>query len=153
SKHLIVHCVPPGSHSLSANMIQFAGSYKHEKDDNFEAILNKQGFNFVLRKMLGSVHPSVEITVDGKKWTIVTTIPIKSVTHEFIIDEEIELESPDGKKQKVIFTLEGNTLTQKQLGDKKDTIVERRFAEDGIHMKITHIPSGTVGTRYFKRVL
>merc|ERR1719320_607074 len=132
-------------------MVQFAGSYKHEKYDNFEAILSQQGFNIILRKMLGSVHPSVDITIDGNKWTITTKAAVKTMIHSFNIDEECELEGPDGKPQKCIFTLEGDALVQKPLGDKKDTEVKRSFKDDGFDMMITHIPSGTVGTRIFKR--
>merc|ERR1711915_756960 len=129
-----------------------AGSYKHEKDDNFEAILNKQGFNIITRKMLGSVHPAVEITIDGNKWTITTKVAVKTMVHTFNIGEEAELEGPDGNKQKVKMILEGNALVQNNLGDKKDMEVKRIFKDDGFDMVMTHIPSGTVGTRIFKRV-
>lgn len=133
-------------------MVEFTGTYPHEKDENTEAIMAKMGMGFVMRKLASKARPTTKVAIEGDTWTITTITPIKTMVWTFKLNEETEVETACGKL-KVIFTKEGNTLTQKPVGgtEEKDIVVVREFTEAGIKQTMTHVSSGTVGIRRFKR--
>lgn len=82
----------------------------------------------VLRKMGNSVSPSVELKKEGDVYTFTTSSTFKTSTISFKLGEEFDEETLDGRKVKSVCSLEGNTLTQEQKGDKPSTIV-REFTD------------------------
>ncbi|ROT75222.1 fatty acid-binding protein [Penaeus vannamei] len=133
-------------------MAQFEGKYKHDRDENFEAFLEKIGTNFVMRKMASKAKPSIEVKIEGDTWTVQVVAAVKTVTMKFKLGEETEIDTQDGKI-KVIFGLEGNKLTQRPADtqNSKAVLVEREFTGEGINQKMTHLSSGAVGMRCFVR--
>lgn len=88
------------------------------------------GVGMVLRKMGGTVSPTVELSKDGDEFTLSTTSTFKSTVIKFKLGAEFEEETVDGRKVKSVCTFDGdNKLIHKQLGDKATTIV-REFAPD-----------------------
>lgn len=83
----------------------------------------------IVRKMASSASPTVYLVKkeDGT-YTFTTQSAVKTSTLTFTLGQEFEEETMDGRKVKTVFTLEGNTLTQTQSGDKASTIV-RVFSE------------------------
>lgn len=77
----------------------------------------------VLRKMGNSVSPTVELVQEGDSYTLNTTSTFKSTAIKFKLGEEFEEETLDGRKVKSVMTLDGDTLTQEQKGDKPSKIV------------------------------
>lgn len=83
----------------------------------------------VLRKMGNSVSPTVELKLDGEKYSLTTSSTFKTSTITFKLGEEFDEETLDGRKVKSICTMDGNTLIQEQKGDKPSKIV-REFKEN-----------------------
>lgn len=83
----------------------------------------------IVRKMANAASPTVFLikNADGTH-SFTTQSSVKTSTLTFKLDEEFEEETMDGRKVKTVFTLNGNTLTQTQSGEKASTIV-REFTE------------------------
>lgn len=87
------------------------------------------GVGLVMRKMGNSVSPTVELVKDGDKYTLNSSSTFKSTSISFKLGEEFEEETADGRKVKTKMTMDGDTFTQEQYGDKATTIV-REFKAD-----------------------
>ncbi|EMP42301.1 Myelin P2 protein [Chelonia mydas] len=80
---------------------------------------------------MGSMaKPDVYITKNGDTITIKTESTIKSSQLSFKLGEKCEENTLDGRKVQTIVTLNGNTLTQLQQWDGKETTITRKI-EDG----------------------
>lgn len=83
----------------------------------------------MLRKIGGMATPVVELVKnDDDSYTLNTTSALKSSSITFKLGEEFDEKTMDDRNVKTVCTLEGNTLTQKQGGEKPTTIV-REFSE------------------------
>lgn len=65
---------------------------------------------------------------EGDVYTFTTSSTFKTSTITFKLGEEFDEETMDGRKVLSVCTLEGNTLTQEQKGDKPSTII-REFSD------------------------
>ncbi|XP_075144892.1 fatty acid binding protein [Haematobia irritans] len=110
--------------------------YKLESSENFDEYMKELGVGLVLRKMGNTVSPTVELKKDGDVYTFTTSSTFKTSTITFKLGEEFDEETLDGRKVKSICTLDGNTLTQEQKGDKPSTIV-REFTDSAMTTTLT----------------
>lgn len=94
----------------------------------FNSLTCFTGVGMVLRKMGNTVTPTVELKKDGDLYTFTTTSTFKTSSISFKLGEEFDEETLDGRKVKSVCTMDGNTLTQEQKGDKPSTIV-REFSD------------------------
>ncbi|CAL4075685.1 unnamed protein product [Meganyctiphanes norvegica] len=133
-------------------MVQFAGKYVHDKDENFEAFLEKMDFTSDKRKAALDSKPEHVVTVDGDAWTLSSKYSTRTSVSAFKLNQATEVEGGSEGKSKVIFKLDGNTLHQEGLESNSTLIVDRLFDENGMKMVLKHKPSNTTATRYFKRV-
>lgn len=85
----------------------------------------------IVRKMATSATPTIFLVAnkDGT-YSFTTQAPMKTSVLKFKLNEEFVEDTMDGRKVNTIMTLDGNTLTQTQSGDKASTIV-REFSETG----------------------
>uniref|UniRef100_A0A8C3RUW6 Fatty acid binding protein 5 n=2 Tax=Chelydra serpentina TaxID=8475 RepID=A0A8C3RUW6_CHESE len=84
----------------------------------------------VLRKMGSVAKPDVYISKDGDTITIKTESTLKSSQLSFKLGEKCEENTLDGRKVQTLITLNGNTLTQLQQWDGKESTITRKI-EDG----------------------
>ncbi|XP_068205455.1 fatty acid-binding protein-like [Palaemon carinicauda] len=114
-------------------MVEFAGTYAHDRDDNFEEVLVKVGVGFLFRKIASRAKPTMKVEVKDDTWTITTVLPIKTLVWSFRLNEEVELEGPEGK-MKATFTLDGNVLKQMptEPANEKAMSVLREFSDEGL---------------------
>ncbi|KAG7175050.1 sodium/calcium exchanger regulatory protein 1-like [Homarus americanus] len=135
-------------------MVQFNGTYKMEKNENLEALLEVMEVGMIMRKIALMTKPKVEVKVDDDDtWTIITHGLRRTVTWKFSLGEEKEFTSLDGNKFKASFTLEGDKLIRHNNGGNEAQLdFVREFTDYGIIQHITHRPTGTKCTRTFKRV-
>ncbi|XP_073819318.1 fatty acid binding protein [Musca autumnalis] len=110
--------------------------YKLDKSENFDEYMKELGVGMVLRKMGNTVTPTVELKKEGDVYTFTTTSTFKTSSISFKLGEEFDEETLDGRKVKSICTMEGNTLTQEQKGDKPSTIV-REFSDSEMTTTLT----------------
>lgn len=62
-------------------------------------------------------------------YVLYSTVLLVTTPQKFTLGEEKELTTSDGRKIKNVFTMDGNKLTEKQIGE-KTMIVEREFFDD-----------------------
>lgn len=55
-----------------------------------------------------------------------------TTSQKFKLDEEKEVTTTDGRKVKNVFTIDGHTLTEKQIGEQTLTIVREFFDDEMI---------------------
>lgn len=79
--------------------------------------------------MGNNISPTVELIKEGEEYVFKTESTFKSTAIRFKLGEEFDEETLDGRNVKSVMTLEGNTLTQEQKGDKPSTII-REFSAD-----------------------
>ena len=87
------------------------GSYKFEKNENFDSFLSATGVPFIPRKMMVSARPSVNISKDGDLWTVTFNILFKSFSIQFELGKIFVEENPVSK--------EINKVTPKEEYDKE----------------------------------
>lgn len=59
-----------------------------------------------MRKMAATIKPTQQISIEGNKWTIKTHSTLKNTEISFVLGEEFEETTADGRKVKV-----NNTVT------------------------------------------
>ncbi|KAJ8682434.1 hypothetical protein QAD02_018226 [Eretmocerus hayati] len=102
--------------------------YKLESSENFDEFMKACGVGLITRKMGAAVSPSVEVTKSGDEYTMSTKSTFKNSEVKFKLGEEFDEETPDGRKVKSTITIDGNTMTHIQKGDKTTTI-KREYSE------------------------
>ncbi|XP_055854817.1 probable fatty acid-binding protein [Episyrphus balteatus] len=110
--------------------------YKLENSENFDEYMKELGVGMVYRKMGNSVSPTVELKKDGDKYTFTTTSTFKTSSFSFALGEDFDYETLDGRKVTSVVTLDGNTLTQVEKGDKPTTII-REFSPESVVATMT----------------
>ena len=86
------------------------GSYKFEKNENFESFLSATGVPFIPRKMMVSVSPSVNISKDGEVWTVTFNVLFKSFSIQFELGKTFVEDNPVSKEINKVNTRSNNTL-------------------------------------------
>ncbi|TFK10931.1 cytoplasmic aconitate hydratase [Platysternon megacephalum] len=108
----------------------FVGKWSLVSSECFEEYMKELGVGVALRKMGSMAKPDVYITKDGDTITIKTESTFKSSQLSFKLDEKCEENTLDGRKVQTLVTLDGNTLTQLQQWDGKESTITRKI-EDG----------------------
>lgn len=121
--------------------------YKLEKSENFDEYMKSIGVGFVLRKMANTLHPVVTLEKHGDEYSFSTVSSFKSSIMKFKPGEEFDFETMDGRKVKSTVTIDGNKMTQIEIGEKRAEII-REFSETElvVTMKINDI----VAKRWYK---
>lgn len=132
-------------------MVQFEGRFQHERSENFDEFLKAIGVPLIPRKMVAASNPVVEVRRNGDTWTIRMNTLVRTVEYVFEPGQTVETETMGGMAQNV-FTIEDDRIMQIQKSDTYTTEVIRQFTEDSLIMTITHVESGTVCHRYFRRL-
>lgn len=76
------------------------GEWKFVTSDNMDAVLEKLGVNFLLRKMAKTMKPDlkIEYNKNDNKWTTTLISTFKTIISSFELDKEFEEDTPDGRK-------------------------------------------------------
>ncbi|XP_065168834.1 fatty acid-binding protein, liver isoform X2 [Atheta coriaria] len=113
----------------------YGKKYKLNTSENFDEFMKALGVGLVTRKMGNAVSPVVELKQDGDEYTLTSNSTFKNVTTKFKLGEQMDDETPDGRKVKSTFTISGSTLHEDQVGaDGKTTTIDRIFSGDEIKM-------------------
>lgn len=93
------------------------------------------GVGLVTRKMGNAVSPVVELNKDGEEYVLTSNSTFKNMTTKFKPGVEFDTETPDGRKVKSTFNVDGNALREVQKGaDGKLITIDRTFTPDEIKM-------------------
>lgn len=100
--------------------------------------------------MAGSVSATVQLVKEGENsYSFNTVSTFRNQSLKFVLNEEFEEETMDGRKMKCVITFEGNKMIQQQKGDKAVRI-EREFKDDELIAKC--MIDDVVSTRWYKAV-
>lgn len=103
-------------------------------------VLWSAGLNVVLRKLAKSMPATVQLVkIDEETYSFNTIVMLMTVAQKFKPGEEVSTKSSDGRVIKSVFTIEGNVLTEKQIGDKQ-FVITREFTDDEM-ISVSHIGS------------
>ncbi|CRK98112.1 CLUMA_CG011480, isoform A [Clunio marinus] len=102
--------------------------YKHEKSENFDEYMKALGVGLVLRKMGNTINATCFLEKNGDEFSYHTVSTFKTTVVKFKLGVESEQETLDGRKVMTTYTLDGNTLTQVEKGEKK-SVITRVFSE------------------------
>ncbi|XP_038246781.1 fatty acid-binding protein 5-like [Dermochelys coriacea] len=108
----------------------FVGKWTLTSSEGFDDYMKELGVGIALRKMGSMAKPDVYIIKDGDAITIKTESTFKSSQLVFKLGEKCEENTLDGRKVQSIVNLNGNTLTQLQQWDGKESTITRKI-EDG----------------------
>jgi len=148
---LLVHT--PATLTKLSTMANIAGTYVHDKDDNLKEFLDRHASNYLISKVMAKSSPTVVVSVsDDGDYHIQTKTALKTLDWEFKLDEEVNLETPDGEKA-FIFTMDGDKMVQTPVGDDapRGMKITREFCDQGMCMTLENEDSGMKAHRYFKR--
>ncbi|XP_039982752.1 cellular retinoic acid-binding protein 1 isoform X1 [Xiphias gladius] len=89
-------------------MPNFAGNWKMKSSENFDDLLKALGVSAMLRKVAGAAasKPHVEIRQSGEHFYIKTSTTVRTTEINFLIGEEFNEETVDGRKCKSLATWE-----------------------------------------------
>lgn len=100
--------------------------------------------------MAGSITSTVQLVKEGEKsYSFNTVSSFKNQSLKFVLNEEFEEETMDGRKMKCLVTFEGNKMIQQQTGERAVRI-EREFNDDELITKC--MIGDVVATRWFKAI-
>lgn len=114
---------------------------------NIFPILIALGIGYNLRAIHNLIHPIVELSKSGDKYTLTTTSNFKNFTITFESGKEFDEVTLDGERVKSVITMEGNKMIHKQSGY-PGTKVIREFSDNEMvaYMKADQVVS--VATYY-----
>jgi len=139
-------------------MDNFVGTFKHDRDENFEELMKAKGVPYISRKLMLRANPTLVVTRTGEKsFSLTVHTAIKTVKVEWTVGEEAEAEDPRGSRARYVWTMEDDgvlwqTPVAGQSGKGADVRVGRRFTPTGMEQTMVHLPSGTTAKRLFRRV-
>lgn len=90
------------------------------------------GVNAFLRKIASALSTTIQLIKKGDEYTLNTKMMLLTTSQKFKLGEENEVTTTDGRKVKNTFTIDGNILTEKQIGDQTLTIVREFFDDEMI---------------------
>lgn len=85
-----------------------------------------------MRKIASGLSTTIYLTKKGDEYTFHSKISLFTTSNTFRLGEEKEITTADGRRVKNTFTLDGNTLTEKQIGEETLTVVREFFDDEMI---------------------
>lgn len=104
----------------------------------------------MMRKIAKTITTTVQLVKkDDGSYVLNSTLMLITMPQKFRLGEEKEVTTNDGRKVKNSFTIEGNVLTEHQIGEKYFLII-REFSED--EMIVTSTIGDVTSKAWCKRV-
>ncbi|NXT74007.1 FABPI protein, partial [Zapornia atra] len=129
----------------------FNGTWKVEKNENYEKFMEAMGVNIMKRKL--GAHDNLKITIqqDGNKFTVKESSNFRTIEIEFTLGSNFEYSLADGTELTGAWNMEGNklvgTFTRKDNG--KVLTAYREIVGDELVQ--TYVYEGVEAKRIFKR--
>ncbi|XP_037034986.1 fatty acid-binding protein, liver-like [Bradysia coprophila] len=109
-------------------------SYKLVRFDEFyDDYLEAIGLNIFNRKIAKSIPSTTQfIKLDDCAYAINTIIPFKTHQQKFVLGQENDAFTIDGRKIKNLFVIDGNKLIEQQIEPVRKVTITREFTDDEI---------------------
>ncbi|XP_028737290.1 fatty acid-binding protein, intestinal-like [Peromyscus leucopus] len=129
----------------------FDGSWKVERNENYDKFMEKMGINLVKRKL--AAHDNLKLTIrqEGNKFTIKESCRFRTIDVVFELGVNFDYSLADGTELKGSMTLEGNKLIGKfkRVDNGKELIDICEISGDELIQ--TYIYEGVEAKRIFKK--
>ncbi len=133
------HFTPDDSLFKSKIMVNFAGSYRQTKQENYDDFLKELGLNKMIRKAALAFTPTAEITDLGSgKWKVVTATKVRTMETVFESGKPYDEKLSDGREVTTTITIDGNrwtTLQKDKKGSFNDIHAVREFTDKGFDIQ------------------
>lgn len=87
----------------------------------------------MIRAITKKLTTTVQLTKkDGGTYSLNSIILFVTTSQKFKLNEALDVTTADGRKVKNIFTVDGNILIEKQIGEKTLTIIREFFDDEMI---------------------
>ncbi|XP_072044202.1 fatty acid-binding protein homolog 6-like [Amphiura filiformis] len=132
--------------------VDFSGQWKLDRnDENFEKFVQEMGINFVFRKVMGVVRPTMGIKQDGDTFEITMHMPGMNKIQTFTVGEEFDFEFPwDKNVDRMVAIWDDGKLVTKPTVKLDLPVVTREIKGD--ELVLTMQKGELVTRRYFKKV-
>ena len=136
---------------LLLSKMAFNGTWKIEKNENYEKFMEAMGVNVMKRKL--GAHDNLKLTIqqDGNKFLVKESSNFRTIDIEFTLGVSFEYSLADGTELSGSWNLEGNklvgTFTRKDNG--KVLTAYREIV--GSELIQTYVYEGVEAKRIFKK--
>jgi fatty acid-binding protein 3, muscle and heart len=140
------------AHLNKRSIDKLLGEWKLESSENFDAVMEKLGVGWFMRKLGNMTKPNVRIEKKGNEWIITTSSAVKTHVTKFELDKEFDEETLDGRRVKSTYRLVDDKLisTSKEKGV-VTSVITREVASNG--KMITTVKAGDViGKRVYSKI-
>merc|ERR1711953_571673 len=137
--------------STMAALDKFMGNWETFGDyENWEELMKELGVGWITRKAAKNATVYGNFKKDGEKIDFKWKLSIKSGHAVFLLGEEFEEWTPDGRKVTSKMYMEGDTFVHVQVGEPYTTTIKRTIEEDGTMTEVLEAGSVTC-TKHYKR--
>ncbi|VDK25351.1 unnamed protein product [Taenia asiatica] len=122
---------------MTSAMEPFIGTWKLEKSESFDQIMERLRVDPELRKLGNSLKPDMIISDLGDgKYGVRFDTPVKNMETIFKLGEKFTKVTSDSREVTVLVTLEGNVLKQQQVSKDRTVDVDCTIEGDKLEMTI-----------------
>jgi len=102
-------------------------------DEYYENYLKAIGLNMINRKIAIAMPSSTQlIKLSEIEYAMNTIIPLITHQQKFVLGQEREVSTIDGRNIKNIFTIQGNKLIEQQIEPEREVTVVREYFDEQI---------------------
>ncbi|XP_007576663.1 fatty acid-binding protein, brain-like [Poecilia formosa] len=127
----------------------FCGTWKMVESRNFDDYMKALGIPFAARQVANVTKPTVIISMNGDRVVIKTQSTFRVAEVSGKLGEEFDENTPDNRKVKSTFTMEGDKLVHTQKWDGKENKITREIKNG--KMVSTLIFQGVQAVRMFEK--
>nr|AAK51437.1 fatty acid binding protein [Echinococcus granulosus] len=132
-------------------MEAFLVTWKMEKSEGFDKIMERLGVDFVTRKMGNLVKPNLIVTdLGGGKYKMRSESTFKTTECSFKLGEKFKEVTPDSREVTSLITVENGVMKHEQDDKTKVTYIER--VVEGNELKATVKVDEVVCVRNYSKV-
>uniref|UniRef100_A0A2A4JR00 Lipocalin/cytosolic fatty-acid binding domain-containing protein n=1 Tax=Heliothis virescens TaxID=7102 RepID=A0A2A4JR00_HELVI len=136
--------------------MSFSGKrFRRVRSENIEELVNATHTNENLIKMLQNNAPIFSFTrIDENTFNFTLEMQNKTMTHDFKLGEEHEMERRDGSKVKITYTLESDNVLKQVIIPKDGRVAyfRREFGENDVKMIIRMEGTDVEAVVYYEEV-
>lgn len=135
----------------TAEIMAFDGTWKVDRNENYEKFMEKMGINVMKRKLGAHDNLKLTITQDGNKFTVKESSNFRNIDVVFELGVNFPYSLADGTELTGAWTIEGNKLIGKftRVDNGKELIAVREVS--GNELIQTYTYEGVEAKRFFKK--
>ncbi|NWW47989.1 FABPI protein, partial [Pedionomus torquatus] len=127
------------------------GTWKIEKNDNYEKFMEAMGVNMMKRKLGAHDNLKLVIQQDGNKFIVKESSNFRTIDIEFTLGVEFEYSLADGTELTGSWNMEGNKLVGKFTRKDNGKLLTAYREVVGDELVQTYVYEGVEAKRIFKR--